>query len=166
MIDLAQVSLALRNCSARSLILLDEFGKGTLSTGSLISFLTSSVGVFFPYTHILHTRWISGLWASTDPYLQMVLACSVVSFATSWTEALTVRKFSWLHISMTSLMKRFLIRRASLCPSIICRLCSLQKLVVLWTQTPLSIVLLVLAPRHPQQPLLGKRGLFPVRRRK
>ncbi|KAG5735367.1 Prohibitin-2 [Termitomyces sp. T112] len=32
MIDLNQVSLALRNCSARSLILLDEFGKGTLST--------------------------------------------------------------------------------------------------------------------------------------
>jgi len=34
MIDLAQVSLALRNCTARSLVLLDEFGKGTLSTGS------------------------------------------------------------------------------------------------------------------------------------
>lgn len=32
MIDLNQVSLALRNCTARSLILLDEFGKGTLST--------------------------------------------------------------------------------------------------------------------------------------
>ncbi|KAG5638725.1 hypothetical protein H0H81_010708 [Sphagnurus paluster] len=31
MIDLNQVSLALRNCTARSLILLDEFGKGTLS---------------------------------------------------------------------------------------------------------------------------------------
>jgi hypothetical protein len=36
MIDLAQVSLALRNSTSRSLILLDEFGKGTLSTGSLI----------------------------------------------------------------------------------------------------------------------------------
>ncbi|KAF8194135.1 hypothetical protein BJ912DRAFT_924219 [Pholiota molesta] len=34
MIDLAQVSLALRNCTPRSLLLLDEFGKGTLSTGS------------------------------------------------------------------------------------------------------------------------------------
>jgi len=34
MIDLAQVSLALRNCTVRSLVLLDEFGKGTLSTGS------------------------------------------------------------------------------------------------------------------------------------
>ncbi|TFK40842.1 DNA mismatch repair protein MutS [Crucibulum laeve] len=34
MIDLNQVSLALRNCTSRSLILLDEFGKGTLSTGS------------------------------------------------------------------------------------------------------------------------------------
>ncbi|KAI0643124.1 DNA mismatch repair protein MutS [Trametes meyenii] len=32
MIDLNQVSLALRNCTARSLVLLDEFGKGTLST--------------------------------------------------------------------------------------------------------------------------------------
>ncbi|KAJ7675742.1 DNA mismatch repair protein MutS [Mycena polygramma] len=34
MIDLNQVSLALRNSTARSLVLLDEFGKGTLSTGS------------------------------------------------------------------------------------------------------------------------------------
>ncbi|KAF9242539.1 muts domain V-domain-containing protein [Melanogaster broomeanus] len=32
MIDLNQVSFALRNCTSRSLILLDEFGKGTLST--------------------------------------------------------------------------------------------------------------------------------------
>ncbi|KAF9452964.1 hypothetical protein P691DRAFT_659812 [Macrolepiota fuliginosa MF-IS2] len=32
MIDLNQVSLSLRNCTKRSLILLDEFGKGTLST--------------------------------------------------------------------------------------------------------------------------------------
>ncbi|KAJ6477358.1 muts domain V-domain-containing protein [Mycena vitilis] len=32
MIDLNQVSLALRNSTARSLVLLDEFGKGTLST--------------------------------------------------------------------------------------------------------------------------------------
>ena len=34
MIDLNQVSLALRNCTARSLILLDEFGKGTAAAGS------------------------------------------------------------------------------------------------------------------------------------
>ncbi|KAJ6605673.1 DNA mismatch repair protein MutS [Mycena sp. CBHHK59/15] len=39
MIDLNQVSLALRNSTARSLILLDEFGKGTLSTGSYASLL-------------------------------------------------------------------------------------------------------------------------------
>ncbi|KAJ7016657.1 DNA mismatch repair protein MutS [Mycena alexandri] len=39
MIDLNQVSLALRNSTARSLILLDEFGKGTLSTGSYAFFL-------------------------------------------------------------------------------------------------------------------------------
>ncbi|KIO27058.1 hypothetical protein M407DRAFT_73753 [Tulasnella calospora MUT 4182] len=30
MIDLAQVSLALRNCTARSLVVMDEFGKGTM----------------------------------------------------------------------------------------------------------------------------------------
>ncbi|KAG2102216.1 DNA mismatch repair protein MutS [Suillus discolor] len=37
MIDLNQVSLALRNCTANSLILLDEFGKGTIPTGSFAS---------------------------------------------------------------------------------------------------------------------------------
>ncbi|KAG1881991.1 DNA mismatch repair protein MutS [Suillus tomentosus] len=36
MIDLNQVSLALRNCTANSLILLDEFGKGTIPAGSII----------------------------------------------------------------------------------------------------------------------------------
>ncbi|KAG1801295.1 DNA mismatch repair protein MutS [Suillus subaureus] len=35
MIDLNQVSLALRNCTAKSLILLDEFGKGTIPAGSI-----------------------------------------------------------------------------------------------------------------------------------
>ena len=33
MIDLNQVSLALRNATPRSLVLLDEFGKGTVATG-------------------------------------------------------------------------------------------------------------------------------------
>ena len=37
MIDLNQVSLALRNSTARSLILLDEFGKGTAAAGSYLS---------------------------------------------------------------------------------------------------------------------------------
>ncbi len=37
MIDLNQVSLALRNSTERSLILLDEFGKGTAAAGSYIS---------------------------------------------------------------------------------------------------------------------------------
>ena len=37
MIDLNQVSLALRNATARSLILLDEFGKGTAAAGSCLS---------------------------------------------------------------------------------------------------------------------------------
>lgn len=36
MIDLNQVSLALRNATSRSLVLLDEFGKGTLSSGMFI----------------------------------------------------------------------------------------------------------------------------------
>jgi DNA mismatch repair protein MSH5 len=40
MIDLNQVSLALRNTTARSLILLDEFGKGTVSAGSSVFFIS------------------------------------------------------------------------------------------------------------------------------
>lgn len=50
MIDLNQVSFALRNCTSRSLILLDEFGKGTVATGwsvfenPKITFLTSLDG--------------------------------------------------------------------------------------------------------------------------
>ena len=35
MIDLAQVAVALRNSTERSLVLLDEFGKGTLPSGEL-----------------------------------------------------------------------------------------------------------------------------------
>jgi hypothetical protein len=35
MIDLNQVSFALRNATPRSLLLLDEFGKGTLASGTL-----------------------------------------------------------------------------------------------------------------------------------
>jgi hypothetical protein len=47
MIDLNQVSLALRNCTDRSLILLDEFGKGTLPTGSsLFSFFQALLVTF------------------------------------------------------------------------------------------------------------------------
>ena len=42
MIDLNQVSYALRNCTARSLILLDEFGKGTLATGTFAYSASSS----------------------------------------------------------------------------------------------------------------------------
>jgi hypothetical protein len=34
MIDLNQVSLALRNMTPRSLLIIDEFGKGTISSGS------------------------------------------------------------------------------------------------------------------------------------
>ncbi|KAJ3811875.1 DNA mismatch repair protein MutS [Lentinula aff. lateritia] len=45
MIDLNQVSLALRNCTARSLILLDEFGKGTLPTGWWLLLSTYGAGL-------------------------------------------------------------------------------------------------------------------------
>ncbi|KAF4590716.1 MutS protein msh5 [Pleurotus pulmonarius] len=48
MIDLNQVSLALRNCTARSLVLLDEFGKGTLST--------DGAGLFCGVIHHLLSR--------------------------------------------------------------------------------------------------------------
>ncbi|OJA09631.1 hypothetical protein AZE42_01410 [Rhizopogon vesiculosus] len=43
MIDLNQVSLALRNCTANSLILLDEFGKGTVPAGSFSSWCNSVI---------------------------------------------------------------------------------------------------------------------------
>jgi DNA mismatch repair protein MSH5 len=36
MIDLQQVSLALKYSTPQSLLLLDEFGKGTLPTGNMI----------------------------------------------------------------------------------------------------------------------------------
>jgi hypothetical protein len=35
MIDLSQVSLALKNSTERSLVLIDEFGKGTLTEGTI-----------------------------------------------------------------------------------------------------------------------------------
>ena len=37
MIDLNQVSLALRNATSCSLVLLDEFGKGTVSSGMFLN---------------------------------------------------------------------------------------------------------------------------------
>ncbi|KAI0052711.1 hypothetical protein FA95DRAFT_1664395 [Auriscalpium vulgare] len=46
MIDLNQVSLALRNSTARSLILLDEFGKGTQSAGSYFWPRSHGAGLF------------------------------------------------------------------------------------------------------------------------
>lgn len=45
MIDLNQVSLSLRNATSRSLILLDEFGKGTLPTGLRVPHLVSPVRI-------------------------------------------------------------------------------------------------------------------------
>lgn len=65
MIDLAQVSFALRNCSVRSLILLDEFGKGTLSTGS---FFCSRVIWISVLLAIAVSSWISIFLTSTDCY--------------------------------------------------------------------------------------------------
>lgn len=54
MIDLNQVSLALRNATSRSLVLLDEFGKGTVSSGmsshqqhlTLLKLLQDGAGLF------------------------------------------------------------------------------------------------------------------------
>jgi DNA mismatch repair protein MSH5 len=37
MIDLNQISFALRNATTRSVLILDEFGKGTLATGQMHS---------------------------------------------------------------------------------------------------------------------------------
>lgn len=44
MIDLNQVSLALRNATSRSMVLLDEFGKGTISAGGDLFAATFVVG--------------------------------------------------------------------------------------------------------------------------
>lgn len=44
MIDLNQVSLALRNMTSRSLLIIDEFGKGTVSSGSSVSRLSLAYG--------------------------------------------------------------------------------------------------------------------------
>jgi len=84
---LAQVSLALRNCTARSLVLLDEFGKGTLSTGWLISLLRL---LLFPMTPPLpcipSLDETSGLlilglptvWAVARPFHIRGVACIIV----------------------------------------------------------------------------------------
>ena len=44
MIDLNQVSLSIRNATSRSLVLLDEFGKGTVDTGAPFSITSPCVG--------------------------------------------------------------------------------------------------------------------------
>ena len=65
MIDLAQVSLALRGATSQSLIILDEFGKGTTSAdgagllAGVIDFLIEEVR---PRTIILtHFQYVSPL---------------------------------------------------------------------------------------------------------
>jgi DNA mismatch repair protein MSH5 len=55
MIDLNQVSLALRNSTARSLLILDEFGKGTKSSGSC-NFTSSALSIY------VSVECITSLW--------------------------------------------------------------------------------------------------------
>ncbi|KII86749.1 hypothetical protein PLICRDRAFT_164045 [Plicaturopsis crispa FD-325 SS-3] len=69
MIDLNQVSLALRNSTERSLIILDEFGKGTVSTGSTSAneVLTSGSGLGYdPVFAPLSFSWLSTTSEYTD----------------------------------------------------------------------------------------------------
>lgn len=75
MIDLNQVSLALRNATPRSLILLDEFGKGTIDTGSCIS-----LGLLGLDSNIAPASWCNSeqmarasLLESCNTYLRAVL---------------------------------------------------------------------------------------------
>ncbi len=71
MIDLNQVSLALRNATPRSLILLDEFGKGTAAAGSCLlqPRLDLVNNPFTPYSSPLSFRCMS--WHNSE---QMVRA--------------------------------------------------------------------------------------------
>lgn len=45
LIDLSQVALALRHCSPRSLLLFDEFGKGTSSAGATAATVAQSCAI-------------------------------------------------------------------------------------------------------------------------
>lgn len=79
MIDLNQVSLTLRNCTARSLVLLDEFGKGTIVSGSYPC-------VLIPVLNPLGFPWA---WIEADAlrpllsslgYLRDLLPCTSSTF--------------------------------------------------------------------------------------
>ncbi|KDQ62441.1 hypothetical protein JAAARDRAFT_189767 [Jaapia argillacea MUCL 33604] len=76
MIDLNQVSLALRNSTARSLILLDEFGKGTLSTGSYIFF--AFWGTFYRHRILLSSSCISFRLVADSPMALVAFALGSV----------------------------------------------------------------------------------------
>lgn len=52
MIDLNQVSLALRNATSRSLVLLDEFGKGTAPSGPSPALLLDPAALLFGFTSV------------------------------------------------------------------------------------------------------------------
>ena len=62
MIDLAQVAVALRNSTERSLVLLDEFGKGTLPSGEL----SVTWNICFQWNWLLDG---AGIFASCIEYL-------------------------------------------------------------------------------------------------
>lgn len=83
MSDLQQVSFALKMATRKSLIIIDEFGKGTDTSGALLS----------PVTVFAKT---SNLWDQTD--LDWLVVCSNISSA--WVQ--TDRRYSAQLISMVS----------------------------------------------------------------
>ena len=90
MIDLNQVSLALRNATPRSLILLDEFGKGTAATGSCISLRLLGLDlVKQPIYHLLVTSLLSVSWRNSE---QMARASLLESCNTCLCVAPAARK--------------------------------------------------------------------------
>ncbi|KZV85507.1 hypothetical protein EXIGLDRAFT_255658 [Exidia glandulosa HHB12029] len=79
MLDLNQVSLALRNSTARSLILLDEFGKGTLDTdgaGLLVGVLRHLLGRGADCPRVLATTHFRDVFRAdiVPPSLPLLLA--------------------------------------------------------------------------------------------
>lgn len=110
MIDLAQVSLAIRNCTARSLIVIDEFGKGTIPSGR----------VYLPFIPRFHFSWIL-------EFCQMVQDFSVVSCDTCFLEAMTARWFLWQR-TFTTFSRTASFPPTSLSSSLTCKSLSRTKL--------------------------------------
>ncbi len=66
MIDLNQVSLAIRNSTAQSLILLDEFGKGTAATGWYLSVSNTKTCLGKTKRHNSHHFYLVSAFIRTD----------------------------------------------------------------------------------------------------